>query len=457
VGFVLLRRSNVKDEFLTRVTQLVTCLWFNTCNFPKTEVGSEKFRAPVQTLENLEMKKTLVALAALAATSAFAQSSVTVYGVVDTAYYTAEAKTATKTTKFAGLTNSNLAGSRLGFKGTEDMGKGLKANFVAEMSLASTGDQFGVKADGAGAPSGNKTTDAAAAATFNRQTWVGLSSDKAGEVRVGYQNTLQYDHNGPFSAGFEGAAGAREHLEVLSGASLGRVLNAETNRATGVTYFAPTMGGVKLAAQWGAQKANVTTGAPTTIGTDVKLSHSSLSAGYANGPLALGAVYGTSAAQGNAVATSLYSTGAKVKTDAYSLGASYDLNVAKLFAYYGERETTNGTAAQDVKVKVYRIGAQVPMGAVKLFATMGQLNGDEGTTEVSNRKTSQFGALYSFSKRTTAFALYGKDKADMSLTGFTANAAGAGNGATATTSFAAADAAAPTTTSTMRIGINHSF
>ncbi len=390
------------------------------------------------------MKKTLVAIAALAATSAFAQSSVTAYGVLDTAYYTAETKTATVKTKYAGLTNSTLAGSRLGFKGTEDMGNGLKANFVAEMSLNAIGDQFGSKSDGAGAPAGNKTTDGTVAATFNRQTWVGLSSAKAGEVRIGYQNTLQYDHNAPFSAGFEGAAGAREHLEVLTGASLGGITNAETNRATGVTYFAPEMGGVKLAAQWGALKANQTTLKDNAAGADYRASHSSLSAMYTNGPLTAGAAIGQSSLQANA-AGQLFWQGTKVDTTSYSLGASYDLKVAKLFAYYGERETENGTAAKDVNVKVYRLGAQVPMGAVTLFGSMGQLTGDEGTTKVSDRKTTQIGALYAFSKRTRGFAMWGNDKADTALAGFSATAAGL------------SAAAAPTSTSTMRVGVSHSF
>jgi predicted porin len=369
---------------------------------------------------------------------------VTAYGVVDAAYYTAEVTTASATTKYAGLTNSTLAGSRLGFKGTEDMGNGLKANFVAEMALNAVGDGFGNKVDGAGGPAANKTTDTAAGAVFNRQTWVGLSSAKAGEVRVGYHNTLQYDHNAPFSAGFEGAAGAREHLEVLTGASLSTITNAETNRATGVTYFAPEMGGVKLAAQWGALKANQERGSVATAGADFRASHGSLSAMYTNGPLSAGAAIGQSSVQANG-ANQLFWQGTKVDTTSYSLGASYDLKVAKLFAYYGDRETENGTAAKDVNVKVYRLGAQVPMGAVTLFGSMGQLTGDEGTTKVSDRKTTQIGALYAFSKRTRGFALWGKDKADLSLAGFSATAAGA------------SAAAAATSTSTMRVGINHSF
>jgi predicted porin len=84
---------------------------------------------------------------------------------------------------------------------------------------------------------------------------------------------------------------------------------------------------------------------------------------------------------------------------------------------------------------------------------MGQLTGKENGVEVSDRKTTQFGTLYSFSKRTTGFVLVGKDKADTSKAGFSATAAGLAP----TASFSTADAVAATTTSAFRIGVNHSF
>ncbi|MFZ2298458.1 MAG: porin, partial [Aquabacterium sp.] len=78
------------------------------------------------------MKKTLLALAAIAASSAaFAQSSVSVYGVVDASVESVKGDdTVTR------VSSDNLASSRLGFKGAEDLGGGLKANFVLEAALA---------------------------------------------------------------------------------------------------------------------------------------------------------------------------------------------------------------------------------------------------------------------------------------------------------------------------------
>lgn len=400
------------------------------------------------------MKKTLVALAAIAATSAFAQSSVTAYGVIDTAYFSAKAKSnaSAAVTNSAGLTNSTLAGSRLGFKGTEDLGNGTKANFVAEMALNAVSDSFGAKSDGAANPAANKVSDSAASGVFNRQTWVGLSNAKAGEVRIGYMNGLQYDHNAPYSAGFEGMAGAREHLEILSGHSLATVNSAtpakseiETNRMTGVTYFTPEYNGFKAAVQWGASKVEQIDGtAPSAIAANAKGSHQSIAAYYNQGPLSIGLTTGGSKFKQNTASNAFLAAGVETKTTVNAIGASYDLGMAKLYAYMGDRKTTS-ESRDEVKVKVNRIGVQVPMGSYKFIATMGHIKGQEDGVDVVKRKTKQIGALYSLSKRTTLFGLYGSDKDGSEMTGFTT--AGAGNNA-ATTS---------TNTTTYRVGINHSF
>ena len=83
------------------------------------------------------MKKTLVAAATLiAATGAFAQSSVTLYGVVD-----ASLENVKGTDSLTRVSSDNYASSRLGFRGVEDLGGGLKANFVLEGGInLDTGD-----------------------------------------------------------------------------------------------------------------------------------------------------------------------------------------------------------------------------------------------------------------------------------------------------------------------------
>ena len=117
------------------------------------------------------MKKTLIALAAVAATgAAMAQSSVTIYGVVDVGF-TSVNNSGVGSTDNTGLTSSNMTTNRLGFRGTEDLGGGLKANFQVETSLA------------ADAP--------AASSIGDRGAWVGLSGG-FGEIRLGREYSTTF-------------------------------------------------------------------------------------------------------------------------------------------------------------------------------------------------------------------------------------------------------------------------
>jgi len=87
------------------------------------------------------MKKSLIALAALAASGAvMAQSSVTLYGNVDVAFgnHKTESRDGTAFTKSSGVMDGSWAGSRLGFRGTEDLGGGLKASFTVEQGINPT-------------------------------------------------------------------------------------------------------------------------------------------------------------------------------------------------------------------------------------------------------------------------------------------------------------------------------
>ena len=108
------------------------------------------------------MKKTLIALAALAATGAvFAQSSVTVYGLV-------EAQVGRQTQDAPITKLYDVAGSRLGFTGTEDLGGGLKASFLMEHRFDPD----------TGASNGGNTF-------WKGGSYVGLSHSSLGDVKFG--------------------------------------------------------------------------------------------------------------------------------------------------------------------------------------------------------------------------------------------------------------------------------
>ena len=134
------------------------------------------------------MKKSLIALAVLAASgAAMAQSSVTLFGIVDATYAIGRGDTSNKNQ----LTNSGYNSSRLGFKGSDDIGGGLKGSFHLEAGLNND--------NGAGAGTNNNNQAAAATdpvingrnqgLTFNRRSTVSLEGG-FGEVRLGRDYTL---------------------------------------------------------------------------------------------------------------------------------------------------------------------------------------------------------------------------------------------------------------------------
>jgi len=165
------------------------------------------------------MKKSLLALAALGAFagSAQAQSSVTVYGIIDagflstnatngganangTAAVAASADGATAAVGSAAgsanggkrvtssLNSGMLSTSRLGFRGVEDLGGGTSASFVAEIGLSVTGNGFSGSTNNASSPMGTGYVHNSAVLD-NRQTFVGLSQKGLGEARIGRQYT----------------------------------------------------------------------------------------------------------------------------------------------------------------------------------------------------------------------------------------------------------------------------
>ena len=139
------------------------------------------------------MKKTLIALAVMTVSgAAFAQSSVTMYGVIDVAYGSHKTTNldGTVTRKSSGIMDGNNAGNRIGFRGTEDLGGGLKANFVIEQGINPTsGDGFNKRVS----TSHHQVDGTTAYSTGNsRQAYVGASGG-FGEVRAGYQYTNSYD------------------------------------------------------------------------------------------------------------------------------------------------------------------------------------------------------------------------------------------------------------------------
>ncbi|MES2070297.1 MAG: porin [Pseudomonadota bacterium] len=331
------------------------------------------------------MKKSLLALSVLAAFAgvAHAQSSVTIYGVVDMAIQNENrGGTGPGTGTITGLDSGIQSGSRVGFKGTEDLGGGLKANFQLEM---------GVNADNG--------TSSQGGLAFGRQAWVGLSGD-FGSVNMGRQYTpifIAVDTIDPFDAGFtSGAAG-----QGTSSAGILGVFGTPFRSNNTVNYSTNNLGGFTGSAAYSFGEVAGNTSASRQIG---------LSGTYAAGPVTATLAYH----KANDV------TGNNA-TKIVFLGGIYDFGVAKLHAAYGKTTTDLNTADN----KQWMIGTTVPFGAAAFLATYTRITNELVTANKSNQVA--IGGTYSLSKRTNLYTSFSRTSNDANV-----NAGGlaAANGAT---------------------------
>lgn len=345
------------------------------------------------------MQKKIIALAVagLASTAAFAQSNVTVYGVVDAYAVSGKGTAAAGGTdqKFNGVNAGGLSGSRLGFKGVEDLGNGLKAAFVMELGTADT--------------TANATTNAATQSTNTngldtwRQAYVGLvggfGTAVAGRLQTpGYDFAAKYDAHGASIFSPIGQLTDNIGLTLTARGALGRLDNA-------VAYISPNFGGVtaKVAYAFGEQVKGQTfinaAGAASATAVDKAQSALALSADYDNGPLSAGIVYQDVKNVGGTVAT-----GAQTDLTELGLGVKYNLGMATLFADYQNASLTK-TATSDLKVKLWNIGARANVGAA---GSVGFAYATSKMSDLMDDKGTSWGLDYqhNLSKRTTAYVGY---------------------------------------------------
>lgn len=337
----------------------------------------------------MQKKLIVAALAGLAAAPAFAQSNVTVYGVFDVGYTSQEAKntfapgsTTAATSVAAGATvkakntglDGTLSGGRLGFKGTEDLGNGLKANFALE---------FGT----------NWSENTGIAAT--RLGWAGVSGN-FGEVRVGriqspIKNVLDAYNPNENSTNF-----VPGNLDAHLGLTDVRVSNA-------VTYMSPAISGLSAKVQYANVEAD--TNATTSKAQDKYLN---FGVDYAFGQLNV-------AYARNKQTTAAEATAGDAETVAQVLAVKYNLGMAIPFYSRTERDAENAAGAKTVDSSVDTIGVTVPVGNLKLVAQYanGKSKGVTGGNKIDH-KAYQLLGVYSLSKRTNVYGIYGstesKDK-----------------------------------------------
>jgi len=379
------------------------------------------------------MKKSLIALAALAATASFAQSSVTISGNVDVAYQNKEAiNTAGKSfLKTSGVGDGFLFPNRIILTVNEDLGGGLKARFVNEHGISPTStDDWGYRANN-GAPQ-----YAAGAATpttgilsqipgsgwntgsTNRGTYVALNGG-FGEVRAGYLVSSFY--NASSQSGY--LLAGEQYGGLLHTLGLGEMGGS---RANGIQYISPVWSGfnIDLQQQSGAERAvTADAGLGQTVTTS-KAPRTAIRLNYANGPLAVTYV-NTSYKPMTQVAPAAATADASNKSD--QLLASYTLGDFKFTGSHNKIKVTDNVVSAtqaDRDMKSMTWGVQYTTGAWTAYYVGGKGTVDgnatntlvdavyvaSASTRLNDIKQQQFGVKYALSKRTTAYALVGESK-----------------------------------------------
>lgn len=324
------------------------------------------------------MQKKIIALALAAmAGSAFAQSNVTIYGVVDAGV---ARMSATGLKSQYAVESGMLGGSRIGFKGVEDLGNGLKALFTLEYALA-VDDNTGVgTTDTAGTFTGSNWSGSVA-----RQQLLGLTGG-FGTVAVGRLQTAGFDwacaYN-PIGGSALDTVGKLKAATLLSCGNAGRANNA-------LAYISPSFGGVTVA----LNHARVSEAAALNA-VQKDNTANLISAKYDNGPISASAIY---------TRISMAGTSASDDVSEYGLGASYDLKVAKLFGtFQSQKNNANGNGRD----KKYSLAVAAPVSAAgTVVASYGRNKLNNNAVSSDSSSAYNLSYLHALSKRTTAYAGY---------------------------------------------------
>ncbi len=357
------------------------------------------------------MKKSLIALAALAATGAFAQSTVQLDGVFDAGWQSINYKGANNTVN--GVAGNGSSTSQFNLRGSEDLGGGLKAEFRLETdfntvsNLANQGVAASINAGNGTAP---QTT---AVNSINGSN----STFGNGEIRVGVAGgfgrvdfgAVNYNTLGTFLTGqpFGTAIGSGFRTMYINDAQATSQVRAEN----AVKYVSPSFSGLTVSlyksnkqdkAQTVAASGTSVTGLitqPNTFSTSLgaydQVGTQEIGANYANGPLAASFSQIKQDFKGiSAAGSSSAAAGSTINT-INTLGANYTLGAAKVFGLYQTHKTDTGTA----DFKTYSFSGTYTMGAVVLMAQAGQLKNIAGLKS----NLLGLGADYNLSKRTAVY------------------------------------------------------
>ena len=306
------------------------------------------------------MKKSLLALATLCAFAgaANAQSSVTLFGLVDLSLNSVKNGALTRKSMDSNMLNSN----RLGFRGVEDLGGGMSASFWLEGGMAND----------TGSPTGFN---------FQRRSTVSLSGS-FGEIRLGRDYSNTFSTKATYDA--YGANGMGTSLNLYAGtvANLGSGATTVVRTDNMVGYFLPgNLGGL-----YGSVQMSAGEGGSGNKATGLRI-------GYAAGPFDI---------SGSTSKTDVAGTSGDFKVT--NFGASYNMGFAKIMALYDQHKF----GAK--KYTTTEISTSVPMGQGEFRAAYSKGNAAGGGTDANDSTLLGLEYIYNLSKRTALYTQYGSLK-----------------------------------------------
>jgi len=384
------------------------------------------------------MKKVITAtMAAAAAGLASAQSSVQLFGELDVgvshqrATATDPLTGARLTSSQTALNNSGSSASRIGFRGTEDLGGGLKASFWLESALSNDDGGSGI-------------------ASFHRRSTVSLSG-RFGEVRLGRDETPTYRNDASFDPFGNNGSGANVIATVGGSSALGNAQYARTSNSVG--YFLPdTLGGFYGQVQYAFPENVSTTGTLDGSTRDNSGRYLGGRFGYARGPLDLALSYGRSVTEDSGTLTR------RIRTA--NLGGTYDFGAVKLFGELSQvrDERLYALARSRDHYNGFLIGATAPVGAGLIRAAYSTVRYSEGGDGIDGQAPKvqklSLGYVHHLSRRTSLYATVARvvNRNDAGYTGALQADSTTGYGAVSY-----ASGAVPRSATGYDFGIRHTF
>ena len=426
------------------------------------------------------MKKSLLAVAAMTAFAgaAQAQSSVTVYGILDVGFvgssYNGTSGTAnsapnsngavtgsaTSKQSTAGFGQSAESTSRIGFKGTEDLGGGTQALFTVEVSLSP--DSNGAAASGAYASATNSSlvSQPAVFGQVNRQTFVGLHKNGLGQASIGTQYTPMFNvqsatdaagnnnlvgnavysgglqsGTGTFNPGLSAYGASNAYFDAAYSAYVTRVSNAlfvqsdriagfqagamyaqynTNNTATAAAFNggANGAGGSNNNTMYGLSADYVWKNLKVVAAFQNIRSYDPAAQYFDSTAASLTAASPIPASKGTVAGGTADSFGLNTSDNTTYAAATYDFGIVKAYGLYVTRRAISvidGTYS--AARTAYQLGARSQLTpTISVYATMGLGKATpygQGNLGNNNFRTAQLGTDYNLSKRTNLYLAYG--------------------------------------------------